>query len=138
LSDQPEVPVERFAPKPRKRHESARALEKEMDRHPAIRDELNRILENLERIVSRGETAFLDPDDEILYLAGSQLIVNFDDLAQKRLPASLKQSHPEIPWKRITRTRNILAHEYLAADREIAWVAVSKELPELVRLLLET
>ncbi|WP_022884939.1 HepT-like ribonuclease domain-containing protein [Glaciibacter superstes] len=109
-----------------------------MDRLPAVRDELEHILVSLDQIANRGEAAFLDPEDEILYLAGSHLIVNFDDLAQNRLPQELRNSHPEIPWKRITRTRNILAHDYLAADREIVWVAVSKELPELVRLLLAT
>ena len=108
-----------------------------LDRFPAVRQELKRILANLERIAARGENAFLDPDDEINYLAGSQLIINFDDLVRNRLPASVRESHPDIPWRQISRTRNILAHEYLSADRAIVWIAVSKELPELVRALLE-
>lgn len=137
MNEQPRSPQERFAPRPRKTG-AADPSQKEMDRLPAVRDELNRILVSLDQIANRGEAAFLDSEDEILYLAGSHLIVNFDDLAQNRLPQSLRDLHPEVPWKRITRTRNILAHEYLAADREIVWVAVSKEFPELVRLLLAT
>ena len=124
-----------FAPRPRVNRESA-PTGASLNRFPAVRLELNRILASLERITARGERAFLDPDDEINYLAGSQLIINFDDLIRHRLPPSVRENHPEIPWRQITRTRNILAHEYLAADRALVWTAVSKEFPELVRSLL--
>jgi len=107
----------------------------EIDRYPAVRDELVRLESNVMRIIERGRDVFFE-EDETNYLAACQLIINFDDLARNRLPSTVKEAHADIPWAAISQTPNILAHNYLATDREIVWRSVSGELPELIARVL--
>jgi uncharacterized protein with HEPN domain len=44
----------------------------------------------------------------------------------------MKQSHPEIPWRRIIGQRNILAHEYGEIRHERVWHVAKDRVPELV------
>ncbi len=54
--------------------------------------------------------------------------------AVKRLPAALRERHPEIPWKGITGTRDRLIHGYDAVDHEILLTAVREEdIPSLLK-----
>jgi uncharacterized protein with HEPN domain len=51
--------------------------------------------------------------------------------AVKRLSDDIKEKHPNIPWKNIAGTRDILIHCYEEADFEIIWNIVSVQLPKL-------
>ncbi|MEM9399680.1 MAG: HepT-like ribonuclease domain-containing protein [Verrucomicrobiota bacterium] len=53
--------------------------------------------------------------------------------AVKRLPDEIKKSHPNIPWKNITGTRDHLIHGYDKVDVQILWNAVNKDIPELLK-----
>lgn len=55
--------------------------------------------------------------------------------AAKRVSASFRESHSEIPWKTIIGQRNVLAHEYGEILVERIWRVATERLPELVRLL---
>ena len=125
----------RFTPRPRAESDGEPGAG--IDRHPQVRAELETILIDVERIVSRGEGVFLSEDDRTNYLAGSALIIHFDDIARQRLTEQFKEALPGIPWQQITATRNILAHNYTAADRRIVWLALSRDLPQLIRRILE-
>jgi len=48
--------------------------------------------------------------------------------AVKNLSLKLKSSHPEIEWKKITGTRDILIHAYFSVDEELLWDIVEKKL----------
>ena len=51
----------------------------------------------------------------------------------------LKSQYPDIEWKQIKGTRNIIAHEYFGIDYEIVWEIAKNGLPELkekIRFLL--
>ncbi len=134
--EHPDDGERRFIPRPRKEPDAAPGTR--IDRYPQVRAELETILVDIERIVSRGESVFLSEDDRTNYLAGSALIIHFDDIAQRRLTEQFRQALPSIPWQQITATRNILAHNYTAADRHIVWLALSDELPSLIRKILGT
>lgn len=134
--ERPGAGERRFTPRPRTEPDGAPSTK--IDRHPQVRAELETILVDVERIVSRGESAFLSEDDRTNYLAGSALIIHFDDIAQRRLTEQFRKALPGIPWQQITATRNILAHNYTAADRHIVWLALSGELPQLIRKILGT
>ncbi len=125
---------QRFIPRPRVAPDDN--LGARIDRLPHLKAELEQLLVDIERIVSRGEDAFLSSDDRTNYLAGSALIIHFDDIAQRRYPSQLKSQLPDVPWEQITATRNILAHDYTSADRRIVWLALATELPQLVRRIL--
>lgn len=65
-------------------------------------------VEKLDRIRNRGDIE----KDEILYDATLRNLQTLSEATQK-LPESLKNLHPNIPWKNISGFRNILVHNYL-------------------------
>lgn len=57
--------------------------------------------------------------------------------ASRHLPDVLKDSHPEIPWRRISDMGNRIRHAYHAVDSDIIWEIVVGELPDLRNALTE-
>jgi uncharacterized protein with HEPN domain len=55
--------------------------------------------------------------------------------AVKRLPADLRDEHPEIPWKEIAGTRDRLSHGYDDLDYQVLWDAVQTDIPELLPVI---
>ena len=49
-----------------------------------------------------------------------------------KLPATLKNGYPDIPWQDIKDFRNLLAHEYFGVDLEIVWNTINNDLPMLM------
>ena len=59
--------------------------------------------------------------------------------AVKRLPITLREKHPHIPWQDIAGTRDKLIHHYFGVKIETVWQVVVEHLPRLgerVRKLL--
>lgn len=56
-----------------------------------------------------------------------------------QLSDALKESAPDVPWRRMIGLRNRLAHAYFRADRHIIWQAATQHTPiikeQLQRLL---
>ncbi len=51
--------------------------------------------------------------------------------ASRHIPDALKESRPEIPWRRIADMGNRIRHAYQAIDSDIVWEIVTVELREL-------
>ena len=51
--------------------------------------------------------------------------------ATKKLPEDFRLNHPEVEWKKIAGTRDVLIHDYFGIDWEIVWDIVRQKLPEL-------
>jgi len=49
----------------------------------------------------------------------------------QRLSDSLKEQHPQVPWRKIAGFRNVLVHDYLGIDLDRIWEIVHKDLPQL-------
>jgi uncharacterized protein with HEPN domain len=49
--------------------------------------------------------------------------------ASAKLPRSVREQHPEIPWKLIVGMRNIIIHEYSDIDLEVIWDSLNRDLP---------
>lgn len=52
--------------------------------------------------------------------------------AVKKLPAELRERHPEIAWREIAGLRDVVAHTYFALDLDILWSAIIDEVPTLL------
>ncbi len=59
--------------------------------------------------------------------------------ASKHVPQNIRDSFPEIPWKRMIGLRNLVIHEYFGVDVQTVWQIVSRNIPEtkpeLIKLL---
>ena len=53
--------------------------------------------------------------------------------ASKKISQELKDRYIDIPWKKISGTRDRIVHDYFGVDYEIIWVVVEKELEVLKR-----
>lgn len=53
--------------------------------------------------------------------------------AAKNVAQELKNSHPDIPWKQMTGTRDKIIHEYFGVNWDLVWDIVENELPPLAR-----
>ncbi|MEK7404778.1 MAG: HepT-like ribonuclease domain-containing protein [Acidobacteriota bacterium] len=49
--------------------------------------------------------------------------------ASRRLPAELKDRHPEIDWVAVAAAGNVYRHEYEAVDEGIIWRTVAQAWP---------
>lgn len=52
-----------------------------------------------------------------------------------RLSEAFRDLHPELPWKKIRATRNIVAHAYQDVDLAKIWTAVHEGLPRVLEVL---
>ena len=55
--------------------------------------------------------------------------------AARRVPDSIRGSHPSIPWRQIVGTRDRLIHGYDQVDLEVLWIIVQSQLPPLIAQL---
>lgn len=56
--------------------------------------------------------------------------------AAKRVDEQTRALSSEIPWRKITGLRDVLAHDYLEIDLDLVWNVVSAEIPSLRVYLL--
>ncbi len=57
--------------------------------------------------------------------------------ATKKLPISLKDNYPDIPWRQMAGMRDKLIHEYFGVDKQMVWQAIEKHIPALLPLIKE-
>jgi uncharacterized protein with HEPN domain len=51
--------------------------------------------------------------------------------ASRHLPDSIKDAHPQMPWRQIAQIGNILRHAYRRVDPVLIWEIVELDLPAL-------
>ncbi len=52
--------------------------------------------------------------------------------ATKRVPQSLRDQHPEVPWRSMAAIRDKLIHDYSTVNAEVLWNTVHEDLPPLL------
>lgn len=56
--------------------------------------------------------------------------------AATRVPASVRESAPNIQWREIISMRNRLIHGYLGIDNDTLWSVIQEDVPPLLDALL--
>lgn len=54
--------------------------------------------------------------------------------ASRRLPADLEARHPEIPWRKVAGSGNVLCHDYESIAAQVMWELVRDDLPPLEKV----
>ena len=57
--------------------------------------------------------------------------------ASKNISEQLKKRYPEVVWKHVTGTRNVMIHAYFRVDLDIVWEIIQKDLPFLKEQMLQ-
>jgi uncharacterized protein with HEPN domain len=48
---------------------------------------------------------------------------------------TVRDAHPEVPWRQVVDTRNRIVHTYFEIDLDILWKVITEEIPKLVPLI---
>lgn len=69
--------------------------------------------------------------DEVLRYAVER---NFEVIgeAAKRIPESVREQNPQIPWKEMAGMRDMIAHEYDEIDLDEVWETIERDLPDVM------
>ena len=57
--------------------------------------------------------------------------------AVKSLPTESKEANPEIPWKKIARFRDLIAHHYFSVNIDMVWDILKTKLTPLEKTVEE-
>lgn len=104
------------------------------DRDPV--DFLNDILDSIDKIGSFIEGLDFDgfaEDEKTVYAVTRALEIIGE--ATKNLPESLKKDHFEVPWRKMTGTRDKMIHGYFGIDLEVVWITISEDIPSVKPLI---
>ena len=51
--------------------------------------------------------------------------------AANMLTKEFREGHPETPWRDIIDMRNVLVHDYIHISKDMLWVTITQDVPEL-------
>lgn len=96
------------------------------DRVVRTLNDVIRFTDTASRLVARGKSAY--DSDEALRLAAEAILHKIGE-AVTRLPDEFIATFPNVAWRSMKATRNIVAHQYEQVDYEIIWNALAHRLP---------
>ena len=78
-------------------------------------------LDDIQRFTSEGQRAFMESE-----LIQKAVVRSYEIVGEicKRLPAELREAHPQIQWRKLITFRDFLAHNYDEIDLRYVWAAV--------------
>lgn len=103
-----------------------------MKRKREYLDYLNDILEGAQKAVGfAGDLSFENfvRDEKSLFAVVRALEIIGE--AAGRIPKSVRDRSPDVPWQDMIGMRNIVIHEYFGVDAEVIWRTVKDDLPKL-------
>lgn len=99
---------------------------------------INDIIENIELIEKSTNQLTKDQfkSDKLLIDATIRRLEIIGE-AIKNLPSDLISMHPNVPWKKIAGTRDILIHSYFGVSLDSIWNVIGNNLDTLKKQMLE-
>jgi len=76
-----------------------------------------------------------DLDTDHVFRAACERFVEIVGEAAARVSDAFRDDHPQIPWRQIVGTRNILIHGYAQVDLDVLWDIIDVNLTALIRTL---
>jgi uncharacterized protein with HEPN domain len=74
-------------------------------------------------------------EKDLLLKSAVERMIEIIGEAARGVSATLKDAHPEIPWKGIIGQRNVLAHDYGRIIHARIWDIATLRVPDLIRKL---
>jgi len=97
-----------------------------------VRPALRAILEAIDGIENAVHGRTLDDfASDWLLRHGVQRGIEIVSEAVRRIPATMLDSHPDIPWAQIMGIGNVLRHEYHRISDVVVWNVVQRHIPPL-------
>jgi uncharacterized protein with HEPN domain len=86
-------------------------------------------VELIERYVKdmEEEDFYADPQVQDAVLRRLEIIGE----AAKRIPETVRQKHPRIPWRKVAGLRDVIIHGYAGVNMKRVWTVIIENLPEL-------
>jgi len=98
----------------------------------AVLDDVEDAADATAQIVGRGREAW--EEDRLLRLAGEAVVGRIADAAN-RLPESVKDALPDVPWDDIRDIRILVDHIYHRIDYDALWQTLVQDVPHLRKRL---
>ncbi|MDQ7839649.1 MAG: DUF86 domain-containing protein [bacterium] len=101
-----------------------------MTRKRAIADYLRDILdaaEKADRFTEGMNLASFSADEKTVYAVIRALELVGE--AAKKVPASVRKRHPDVPWQAAAGLRDKLIHDYFGVNLEVVWQTIREDLP---------
>jgi uncharacterized protein with HEPN domain len=99
------------------------------------KDALLDILERIDLILEHGPRDEATLRGDVVVQAATLHWLEIIGEAANRVSDELKAAHPEVPWRGVIATRNVVAHGYDRVRLEIVWRVIEEDLVPLRRQL---
>jgi len=100
------------------------------------RDYLTDIVDAISRVEEFvGDIQFADfeKDDKTVFAVIRALEIMGE--AAKKVPATVRNKHKQIPWQKITGMRDKLIHEYFGVNTKVLWQTIKEDIPGIKPLM---
>jgi len=95
------------------------------------KDALLDILERIDLIQKHGPRDEETLNDDVVVQTATLHWLEIIGEAANRVSAELKTAHPEVPWRGVIATRNVVAHGYDRVRLDIVWRVIEDDLRSL-------
>ncbi len=95
------------------------------------RDALLDILEQIDLIEEHGPRDEQMLNDDVVVQTATLRWLEVIGEAASRVSAEVRAAHPEVPWRSVIATRNVVAHGYDRVKLDIVWRVIEDDLRPL-------